>query len=381
MSRTSLYFSPESWWAMNNMLSLTALSGRPVLELPTMNDLIEDMVIYSGWVIDAKPELVKDLMSDAEGDILSFIKSNIYQTTGLKGRMAFNISKKTQRVLDHLNSVKDILGRKVNNGANHYRLTTPMLIRNCVYFVLNSPYLFDFFTWFYISSLYGLTLFVTQFNVNYSLLYLFSEEEMSKLTEIIPFEDEFSKDSIRLIPMDQEVIFLLDKTIKHMMENQREIMPSKDVKYDQAKIDIELRFDSAKMKGMEYASRYFNFNYYEAASGYYILSHFNPLIATLPEIISKIREEPLRSNEDDFVWIEHFLHVISLYKHIGVEYNGLILRHGEIAGEIAPGRPNTEGETNTKSHPLNEKSRLMLSRDKENEDVRLFKDSNKKSGK
>jgi hypothetical protein len=381
MSRTSLYFSPESWWAMNNMLSLTALSGRPVLELPTMNDLIEDMVIFSGWVIDAKPDLVKDLMSDFEGDILSSIKSNIYPTSGSKGRMAFNVSKKTQIVLDRLNSVKDQLGRKLNNGTNHYRLTTPMLIRNCVNFVLNSPYLFDFFTWFYISSLYGLTLFIKQFNVDYSLLYLFSKEEMSKLTEIIPFEDESSKDSLRLIPMDQEVIFLLDKTIEHMMENQREITPSKDVKYDQAKMDIELRFNSAKMKGTEYASRYFNFNYYEAASGYYILSHFNPLITTLPEIISKIREEPLRSNEDDFLWIEHFLSAISLYKQIGIEYNGLILRHGAIAGETAKSRPDTEGETNIKSHSLNDKLRLMLSRDKENEDVRLFKDSNKKSGK
>ncbi len=370
MPRTSLYFSPESWWAMNNMLSLTALSGLPVLELPTMNDLIEDMVIFTGWIVDSHPDSIEDLLVSAQGGVLTSIKSEVYLPSNATGRMAFNVSEKAMEVLDHLNSVVSSIKEKDTKGTFYSGMSIPMLIRNCVYFVLNGPYLFDFFMWFYVSSLYGLTLFKTQ--PSRFLLKGINETspEKNSILDIISSENEYSKDSLKLISMDSVVINSLRRIIENMLENQREIMPNVKVNYPSG-TNIEMKFDPAKMKGVEYASRFFNFNYYETAYGFSVLLHFNPLTTTIPEIMVRIGRNQIQASEDNFLWMQHFLRTLSLFKDISIDYNRLISEHGEISFNGS----DTKQKSQDKPSPKNTIPRLILDKDVENQ--RLMKDVEK----
>lgn len=129
-----------------------------------------------------------------------------------------------------------------------------------------------------------------------------------------------------------------------------------------------MKFDPAKMKGVEYASRFFNFNYYETAYGFSVLLHFNPLTTTIPEIMVRIGRNQIQASEDNFLWMQHFLRTLSLFKDISIDYNRLISEHGETSFNGS----DTKQKSQDKPSPKNNIPRLILDKDKENQ--RLMKD-------
>ena len=52
IKKISLYFDPYAWESLHRLVSLLLVSGKPLNELPNMNDVIEGTVIYVSRMLE-----------------------------------------------------------------------------------------------------------------------------------------------------------------------------------------------------------------------------------------------------------------------------------------------------------------------------------------
>ena len=203
-NKISLYFDPYAWESLHRLVPLLLVSGKPLNELPNMNDVIEGIVVYVSENSLTDERDVAYLINYVQGiSIIRNVRPNPHKSRKEKGRMAFRINKRT---IDALVMIKDAMRTFVKKGDYMLygieeldkelpiKTSDAILIRSCVYFLLSSHNALDgFFMNLYLSTLFDIPPSSVDFEDNYT------EGELQLI-------DEEVKEKLRMIQWDQSVI-------------------------------------------------------------------------------------------------------------------------------------------------------------------------------
>lgn len=154
--RLSLYFEPYAWERMNRYLSYMLLSGKPLYELPTMNDLIEAMVVYVSREILVKAVEPKDFLPFFDGIPFNVNKDKLYSMGKDKGRIAFNFTDITETAVSEIRRIDtQYKSEGEPEGFLTEGATDPLVIRASVYYVV-TDFRPKFIEQLYFSFLYNI---------------------------------------------------------------------------------------------------------------------------------------------------------------------------------------------------------------------------------
>ena len=205
-------------------------------DLPSMNDLIEGMVVYVSKLHRGLSVSSTDLLPFIEEGGRPFPNDNTIGKHYSKGRLAFNVTPRSEE------AIRDM--RK--NSADNFRegidedflkaVSDPVLIRACVYYVISQMYC-EFHDNLYVSFLFGFRPFALSFGVM-----------SSGIKNEIPLLTELEKNNLRKIAWDEGII--------------------KDL-YDNLYNDLGDE-DPVDATTPIYQSRGFDFSYYYAFVGYVV---------------------------------------------------------------------------------------------------------------
>ena len=286
--RVSLYFEPYAWEKMNRCLSLLLLSGKPMYDLPTMNDLIEGMVIYVSRAMSGLEITTTDLLPYIEGFPTFISKTHLTNEQYNKGRMAFALTPRLEKALSTIRNLsKQWVDEKVDTSSLD-GVSDPILIRSCAYYILeSSPGLF--YDNLYFSFLFGLRPEILSFNPNKY------KEEIWDLTDI-------EKNNLRKVMWDEGVIVGLDVMLEYAT--------SKDDSRHTSLLDF---------KGSDYHSKGFNFDYLLAYIGFVAFSRAYKQNLSIPELI--VDFNPKKTPYDH----RTFIYLLTNMKEISNGFNSSIL--------------------------------------------------------
>lgn len=292
--RISLYFDPKAWETMNLILSHLMASGKPLYDMPSMNDLIEGMVVFTLRTIETSPSTLTDLLPYTLGPPSAVMKDRLTGVVNDKGRIAFGVSSRT---INSLAKIRELNGAANKKGSGQYLptdLTDPILIRACVYYVIDSDYFWEFFMDLYISSLYNFRPFILAF-------------DLERYKEGLPELSERERDSLHKIVWDDSVISSLSSLGKNSLFKR--------------KSDFHLNLTD--LRSMEYQSRASNFNYYGAMMSFYALLLFDIRDTTMPEIITGAAyyREQDKDWKVNYEWMNDFLTTLEVLKDISKDFN------------------------------------------------------------
>lgn len=261
--KISLYFDPYVWGTLHRMISLLLVSGKPLNELPSMNDLLESAIIFVSRHIEKEPVQLLPLSKYTEGmTVNGTISKKTPMTRGDKGRMAFRTSTRVIDALRKIRETKAIVGDADNVSVISDSVSDAILIRSCVYYLIDSPSLLDFFFNLYISIL---------FDLKAAPLYIRGVGPENDLESYIELLNNEEKENLRMVLWDQSIITYLTTLPS---EESHDYFSEKSIRKQGSDPDPFFQ------------SRAFNFNYLTAMIGWLIISHFEILDVTIPEIIT-----------------------------------------------------------------------------------------------
>lgn len=241
--RISLYFDPFAWERLNRYLSLLLLSGKPMYDLPSMNDLIEGMVVYVSNMLSG--------LSISGNDIMPFIEDGFSVPSGNysvsiqynKGRIAFNVTQRTETAIQDMRNASSKFNKLGKDEDFLQNVSDPILIRACVYYVLTQPYN-DFDQNLFVSFLFGFRPMALPLRYKRNDMLYKIENETRNLSES-------EKNNLRKIIWDEGIIKGILGTLSANEDHFGHFYLSLD--------------DAIKL---EYQSRGFDFNYYSAFIGF-----------------------------------------------------------------------------------------------------------------
>lgn len=239
--RISLYFEPYAWEKLNRYLSLLLLSGKPMYDLPTMNDLIEGMVVHVSQLQPGLAVTSFDLLPYIEGGLPVISKDISMRTSYNKGRIAFNVTPRTERAIQEMRHFSKFFFEEKSDEDFLKGVSDPILIRACVYYELSRND-YDFYENLYFSFLFGLRPYVLSF-------------EDSNFKEEVEYLTDDEKKNLRKISWDEGIIMGLFRELS-----------SYETHYEYALHHIYIPPED--VKDPSYQSRGFDFNYLSAFIGY-----------------------------------------------------------------------------------------------------------------
>lgn len=266
--RLSLYFEPYAWERLNRYLSYLLLSGKPMYELPTMNDLIEGMVVYVSQEITDGLLPAIEFSSFFESLPSKFSKKRFYSKEKDKGRMAFNITEVTEDAINEIRRVdaerkrEDNLERFLPDDA-----TDPLVVRACVYYIVTGFHP-EFIDQLYFSFLY---------NIRPSMLgrgrtWGFDYDRMTD-------QEKVNAEKISWDDSVLEPLFNLEKSPD---------LPEKDPaawRWDMVHAYSWLKIEA---RNTTVVSRGFGFDYKEAFLGYHAMREGIDADLSLPELLTHV---------------------------------------------------------------------------------------------
>jgi len=259
--RVSLYFEPYAWERLNRYLSYLPLSGKPFYELPTMNDLVEGMVVYVSRLMPGLAISADDLIPYIAGNQSLPPKDKMIASAYEKGRIAFNMTPKTDEALKRIRETNRRYVEKEDIGELLIPedATDPILIRACVYYLIMEPSV-EFLTDLYFPFLFDL--------------------RPSSLSSITMRDTEISalsekeKNNLRKISWDEGIARTLYRDLCD------ELFPI--VHQDEITVS---QIPEKALKESTYQSRGFSFNYVQALIGFRSLMIGKTYDLSLPEIL------------------------------------------------------------------------------------------------
>ena len=174
-------------------------SKRPLLKngQPDMNDVIEGAVSYTAKMIEKDLKQYKFFFRYTQG--LSIRNPNLSKPIMNhkdKGRMAFRMSENVKFSIDRIRNVKSFENSEDPNMDLLKGISDAILVRSCIYYLLESPFLLDFLLIMYLSTLFDVS--VPSINFRSKSI----EEEVSYMTEE-------AKENLRMILWDEPIILSL----------------------------------------------------------------------------------------------------------------------------------------------------------------------------
>ena len=269
VKKISLYFDPYAWDTLHRLVSLLLVSGKALNSLPTMNDVIEGAVSYTAKMIEKDLKQYKFFFRYTQG--LSIRNPNLSKPIMNhkdKGRMAFRMSENVKLSIDRIRNVKPFENSEDPNMDLLKGISDAILIRSCIYYLLESPFLLDFLLIMYLSTLFDVS--VPSINFRSKSI----EEEVSDMTEE-------AKENLRMILWDKPIILSL--TNPNGVADQKNDLTTEYLR-NNAVLDLETIKKQGSTPDPAYQSRAFDFNYLTAAVGWLILSYFDVSEVTLPEL-------------------------------------------------------------------------------------------------
>lgn len=243
--RISLYFEPYAWERMNRCLALLLLSGKPLYDLPSMNDLIEGMVVHVSSLYSTATVGEKDLLPYIERGLSAFSKNTLTNASYDKGRIAFNVTSRTETSIKTMRKTsREFLKLKIGDDFLK-EVSDPILIRACVYYEIAEKSS-DFYVNLYFSFLFGLRPYAISF-------------DHLKFKHEINFLNVDEKNNLRKISWDEgiiknifEMLTTVDESSYYTIEN------SPPMPY----------LDPGSVENPAFRSRGFDFNYLAAFIGF-----------------------------------------------------------------------------------------------------------------
>ncbi len=284
IKKISLYFDPYAWDTMHRLVSLLLVSGKALNSLPTMNDVIEGAVAYTSKKIETDLTQYKYFLRYTQGLSISNPKlSKPTMNHKEKGRMAFRMSENVKSSIDRIRSVKSFESSEGMNMDLLKGVSDAILIRSCIYYLLESPFLLDFFLIMYLSTLFDIS--VPSINFRSKSI----EEEVSTMSEE-------AKENLRMILWDEPII-------RSLVNPNSVIDPKDDLTTEYLRNNNLIDLETIKRRGSTpdptYQSRTFDFNYLTAAVGWLILNYFEISEVTIHELITNFLDTFRRSIEED----------------------------------------------------------------------------------
>jgi hypothetical protein len=263
-NRISLYFEPYAWERLNRYLSLLLLSGKPMYDLPTMNDLIEGMVVhvanlYSGLAVSSN-----DLSPYIEGILPSISPSNLKNIRYNKGRIAFNVSPRTKMAIQDMRKHGVFFSKSGSDENFLEKVSDPILIRACVYFELSQGYS-SFDENLYFSFLFGFRPLALSF-------------DKSQFKNEVLYLTEFEKNNLRMISWDDGIIRQLSKDLNNYSEGNN-FSAREETAY----------LPPGEVENPKYQSRGFDFSYFSGFVGFVALRNSRTSDLPVPSLLTDFK--------------------------------------------------------------------------------------------
>ena len=156
IKKISLYFDPYAWESLHRLVSLLLVSGKPLNELPNMNDVIEGTVIYVSRMLERDSidvYFLEYMQGYTRRKITPSDPSFSYKD---KGRMALRMSESIISAVKSIRCSRTLKSLKEDGEPSYNQINSisdAILIRSCVYYILDSPILMDFLMSLYMSNL------------------------------------------------------------------------------------------------------------------------------------------------------------------------------------------------------------------------------------
>ncbi len=264
--RLWLYFETYAWERMNRYLSYLLMSGKPFYELPTMNDLVEAMVVYvSREIIDG--HITPKDFSQFFGELPSNHSKNKFNLTGKdKGRIGFNITRITEDAITEIRKIDNkYRGKEKSNSLLPDGVTDPLVIRACAYYVVTG-FRPNFIDQVYFSFLYNIrpSMLISTKTVNFEFEYMTEQERFN----------------VKKIAWDDSVLkpLLYVRLVPHSYPSEPKIQVRKPEMESIARLDI------GSIDGPMF-SRGFGFDYREAFIGYAAIRNGVKSDVNLPHLL------------------------------------------------------------------------------------------------
>ncbi|OWP56902.1 MAG: hypothetical protein B2I17_03355 [Thermoplasmatales archaeon B_DKE] len=262
IKRVSLYFEPYAWERLNRYLSYLLLSGKPFYELPTMNDLIESMVVYVSKHMPGVSISGTDLIPYIAGSPSLPTNDRMIASVYEKGRIAFNLTSRTEKALKQIREINKRNVAYINDEVIPEETTDPILIRACIYYLIvdsSNDFLPDLY-------------FTFLFDLGTSMLPL----DLWLKDEEIDAMNEKEKNNLRKISWDEGIITHLHQGLCSVVFSPEPNNP----------VDIFVsEIPEGILKGPSYKSHGFSFNYIQALIGFRALIVGKTYDLSLPEIL------------------------------------------------------------------------------------------------
>ncbi len=284
VKKISLYFDPYAWDTLHRLVSLLLVSGKALNSLPTMNDVIEGAVSYTAKMIEKDLKQYKFFFRYTQG--LSIRNPNLSKPIMNhkdKGRMAFRMSENVKFSIDRIRNVKSFENSEDPNMDLLKGISDAILVRSCIYYLLESPFLLDFLLIMYLSTLFDVS--VPSINFRSKSI----EEEVSCMTEE-------AKENLRMILWDEPIILSL--TNPNGVADPKNDLTTEYLR-NNAVMDLETIKKQGSTPDPAYQSRAFDFNYLTAAVGWLILSYFDISLVTIHELVTNFLDTFRKSIKGD----------------------------------------------------------------------------------
>ncbi len=258
-NRISLYFEPYAWERLNRYLSYLLLSGKPFYELPTMNDLIEDAVVYVAKHMTGVAITGTDLMPYITGTGALPIKDTLSGRAYEKGRIAFNLTPRGEKALKQIRETNKEIVNSIHDELIPEGTSDPVLIRSCAYYLIadSSTY---FFADLYFTFLFDLGTSMLPLNLS------ISDEEINAMTEL-------EKNNLRKVSWDEGLIAYLRRSMALvLLQRETKVIPVSEM-------------PEKTLRGNDYQSHGFSFNYIQAFIGFVAVQVGKSHDLSLPEIL------------------------------------------------------------------------------------------------
>ena len=285
--RISLYFDPYAWERLNRYLSLLLLSGKPMYDLPSMNDLIEGMLVYVSSMLSG--------LSISGNDIMPFIEDGFSVPSGNysvsikynKGRIAFNVTQRTEKAIQDMRNASSNFNKLEIDEDFLQSVSDPILIRDCVYYVLTQPYN-DFDQNLFVSFLFGFRPMALPLRYKRNdMLYKIENETRNLL--------EYEKNNLRKIIWDEGIIKGILGTLGASEDHFGHIYLNAD-----------------NVGNPEFQSRGFDFSYYSAFIGFVAFKHSRKTDMQVPGLLIHF--------EIDDSDIREFFNLLEKMKEISADF-------------------------------------------------------------
>ena len=261
--KISLYFSSDAWDSLHRLVSLLLISGKPLNELPNMNDVVEGAVIFVSRILE-EDYIDEEFVKYTQGYIKKKVHSAIPSYFMDKGRMAFSMSESGFSAIKSIRESKTL--RSVESGS----ISDAILIRSCVYFILDGPVLMDFLLNLYLCNLFDIP--PGSIHLGYKSI----EKELELMSDNV-------RDRLMMTLWDKSLVFNLSDLFG---VNHSSTGTVNGYLQDQSLMERDRIISQGRTPNLAFQSKGFRFNYLTAMYGWIILSYFQEDISsvTIPEL-------------------------------------------------------------------------------------------------